>query len=279
LGRGKRTAVLESKLRSEHSSEEKRKQHQKELAQALNEAAKQRLAQQSDGREKEKVRKSTVSYKNHGQMPREAEVRDLKIYVDRKYETVILPVFGIAVPFHISTIKNISQSVEGDYTYLRVNFFHPGATMGRNEGGSYPQPDATFVKEVTYRSTNVKEPGELSAPSGNLNTAFRLIKEVQKKFKNREAEEREKEDLVKQDTLVMSQNKGNPKLKDLYIRPNIVTKRMTGNQKFFVSDVFVNYLKVNVACDPLAEVCVLYRESILLSFSVLHCCVKNLRKE
>lgn len=67
---------------------------------------------------------------------------------DRKYETVILPVFGIPVPFHISTIKNISQSVEGDYTYLRINFFHPGATMGRNEGGSYPQPDATFLKEV-----------------------------------------------------------------------------------------------------------------------------------
>lgn len=80
----------------------------------------------------------------------------------------------------------------------------------------------------TYRSINTKEPGELSAPSANLNTAFRLIKEVQKKFKNREAEEREKEDLVKQDTLVLTTNKGNPKLKDLYIRPNIVTKRMTG---------------------------------------------------
>lgn len=58
--------------------------------------------------------------------------------------------------------------------------------------------------------------------------AYRLIKEVQKKFKTREAEEKEKEDLVKQDTLVMSVNKGNPKLKDLYIRPNIVNKRMTG---------------------------------------------------
>lgn len=88
----------------------------------------------------------------------------------------------------------------------------------------------------------MKEPGELSAPSGNLNTAFRLIKEVQKKFKNREAEEREKEDLVKQDTLVMSQNKGNPKLKDLYIRPNIVTKRMTGNQTFCMSKVCFNCL-------------------------------------
>jgi len=84
----------------------------------------------------------------------------------------------------------------------------------------------------TYRSINSKEPGEISAPSSNLNTAFRLIKEVQKKFKNREAEEREKEDLVKQDTLIVSNNKGNPKLKDLYIRPNIVSKRMTGEYTF-----------------------------------------------
>ncbi|XP_026672343.1 FACT complex subunit spt16 isoform X1 [Ceratina calcarata] len=235
LGRGKRTAVIESKLRTEHSSEEKRKQHQKELAQQLNEVAKARLAQQSGGKEQEKIRKSTVSYKSLSHMPREPEVKELKLYVDKKYETVILPIFGIPVPFHISTIKNISQSVEGDYTYLRINFFHPGATMGRNEGGSYPQPDATFVKEVTYRSTNTKEPGEISAPSSNLNTAFRLIKEVQKKFKNREAEEREKEDLVKQDTLILSQNKGNPKLKDLYIRPNIVSKRMTGGLEAHVN--------------------------------------------
>jgi hypothetical protein len=125
----------------------------------------------------------------------------------------------------------------------------------------------------TYRSTNVKEPGELSAPSANLNTAFRLIKEVQKKFKNREAEEREKEDLVKQDTLVMSQNKGNPKLKDLYIRPNIVTKRMTGNQKFFVAEAYFNYLKVKVAYGYLVEVCVLHLECVLLFFSALQCVV------
>lgn len=53
---------------------------------------------------------------------------------------------------------------------------------------------------------------------------------MQKKFKTREAEEKEKEDLVKQDTLVISSNKGNPKLKDLYMRPTIVNKRMTGNE-------------------------------------------------
>lgn len=75
----------------------------------------------------------------------------------------------------------------------------------------------------------MKEPGELSAPSSNLNTAFRLIKEVQKRFKTREAEEKEKEDLVKQDTLLLSQNKANPKLKDLYIRPNVAQKRILGS--------------------------------------------------
>jgi nucleosome binding factor SPN SPT16 subunit len=66
---------------------------------------------------------------------------------DRKYETVILPIYGIPVPFHISTIKNTSETVEGDYTYLRINFFHPGAAMGR-EGGVFPNPEATFIKEV-----------------------------------------------------------------------------------------------------------------------------------
>lgn len=147
LGRGRRTAVLDSKLRTDSSAEEKRKQHQKELAAQLNEIAKERLAQQSGGQEQQKTRKSTVSYKNPAQMPNEPDVRELKIYVDRKYETIILPIFGVPVPFHISTIKNISQSVEGEYMYLRINLFHPGATMGK-EGGAYSQPDATFLKEV-----------------------------------------------------------------------------------------------------------------------------------
>lgn len=34
--------------------------------------------------------------------------------------------------------------------------------------------------------------------------------------------------IVKQDALQISNNRSNPKLKDLYIRPNIVSKRITG---------------------------------------------------
>merc|ERR1712038_1568576 len=53
-------------------------------------------------------------------------------------------------------------------------------------------------------------------------------KDIQKQYKAREAEEKEKADLVEQDSLVLSSSKGNPKLKDLYIRPNIVQKRLSG---------------------------------------------------
>lgn len=52
-----------------------------------------------------RARKSNVSYKNPSLMPKEPHIREMKIYIDKKYETVIMPVFGIATPFHIATIK------------------------------------------------------------------------------------------------------------------------------------------------------------------------------
>jgi nucleosome binding factor SPN SPT16 subunit len=56
-----------------------------------------------------------------------------QIFVDRKAQTVILPVHGFAVPFHINTIKNVSKNDEGDFTYLRVNFQTPGQLAGKKE--------------------------------------------------------------------------------------------------------------------------------------------------
>jgi len=226
LGRGRRGNTLtDSRTRTEAPNEEKRTQHQRELAGKLNEEARERIRGLKGGKGETKAKKSNVSYKSGNHFPDEAECRNLKLFVDKKYETLVLPVYGTSTPFHISTIKNISQSIEGEYTYLRINYFHPGATL---EKANFANPDMTFLKEITYRSSNTKEPGEISAPSSNLNTAFRLIKEVQKRFKTREAEEKEKEGIVKQDTLMINPNRGNPKLKDLYIRPNIVSKRISG---------------------------------------------------
>ncbi|XP_042330482.1 FACT complex subunit SPT16 [Sceloporus undulatus] len=235
LGRGSRAALLPERTRNELTAEEKRRAHQKELATQLNEEARRRLTEQKGEQQIQKARKSNVSYKNPSLMPKEPHIREMKIYIDKKYETVIMPVFGIATPFHIATIKNISMSVEGDYTYLRINFYCPGSALGRNEGNIFPNPEATFVKEITYRASNLKTPGEQLVPALNLQNAFRIIKEVQKRYKTREAEEKEKEGIVKQDSLVINLNRSNPKLKDLYIRPNIAQKRMQGSLEAHVN--------------------------------------------
>ncbi|XP_023801681.1 FACT complex subunit SPT16-like, partial [Cyanistes caeruleus] len=148
LGRSSRAALLTERTRNELTAEEKRRAHQKELAAQLNEDARRRLTEQRGEQQTQKARKSNVSYKSAALLPKEPHVREMKIYIDKKYESVIMPVFGIATPFHIATIKNISMSVEGDYTYLRINFFCPGSALGRNEGNIFPNPEATFVKEM-----------------------------------------------------------------------------------------------------------------------------------
>ena len=96
-----------------------------------------------------KTWKRFQSYKGEAGLPREVEdmrvskVHDeychqpltiyIQLFVDRKAQTIILPIHGFAVPFHINTIKNVSKSDEGDFTYLRVNFQTPGQLTGKKE--------------------------------------------------------------------------------------------------------------------------------------------------
>lgn len=47
--------------------------------------------------------------------------------MDGKAETVVVPLFGSLVPFHITTIKNVAQNDEVGFTYLRINFVAPTA--------------------------------------------------------------------------------------------------------------------------------------------------------
>ena len=53
----------------------------------------------------------------------------LQIYVDAKRDAVLLPIYGLPVPFHIATIKSVALSKAddgGDYSNLRINFNLPG---------------------------------------------------------------------------------------------------------------------------------------------------------
>lgn len=234
-GRGKRSVVLPEQTRHKQTNEEKRKERQRELLDQINKEARQRLSIKHGESDERKMKKSNVSYKSEEKFPADEElVENMLIYVDRRNDTVIVPIFGVQVPFHISMIKNASQTVEGDDTYLRINFTHPGSQIGK-ETQQFPNAFAKYVKELSFKSSNLKEQGSSNAPSQNLTTALRLIKEMQKRFRTQEAEEREKEGAIKQDKLVLSTGKTNPKLKDLYVRPNIIAKRISGTLEAHVN--------------------------------------------
>ncbi|KAJ3089807.1 FACT complex subunit spt16 [Quaeritorhiza haematococci] len=222
----KKTAVLSSKLRGEErdemSAEQRRRLHQKQLAQSKQAEGMARFGQAGEGvadKSKQVVFKKYESYRKESQLPR--ETRDLKIIVDKRNDTIILPIYGLAVPFHISTLKNVSKSDEGDYVYLRFNFITPGQSAGKKEPGVSPfeDPNATFIRSISFRSADVHRFTEI----------FREINDLKKSMQKREAERKEMADLVVQDKLVEVKGRRPPRLPDVFCRPQLEGKRFPGD--------------------------------------------------
>ena len=84
------------------------------------------------------------------------------------------------VPFHVSTIKNVSQTQEGQWTYLRINFHIPGGSTLQFPPQN--KPNSLFVKELTLK--NHGRGGE-----NHLSTAFKQIKDLIKKVKDLDTDE------------------------------------------------------------------------------------------
>lgn len=81
-----------------------------------------------------------------------------QVRVDMANQCVILPVCGIPVPFHISTIKNVVMPDADGATLLRLNFFTPGVALGKDAPANMVKlvqkysPYASFIREMTFRS-------------------------------------------------------------------------------------------------------------------------------
>eukprot|EP00743_Colponemidia_sp_Colp-15_P004304 GILK01004643.1.p1 GENE.GILK01004643.1~~GILK01004643.1.p1 ORF type:complete len:1051 (-),score=281.73 GILK01004643.1:164-3265(-) len=223
--RPKTTVVLDSRLREEKAgnTEETRKQHQKDLLAKKTEELRQRFMQDGDGSTadtgpKGKKFGDLKAYSDSSAFPK--ELKSNQILVDTRNEAIICPINGLPVPFHISTVKNVSKSDEGKFTYLRINFHTPGQSIGANIPISFPDvrgPNGMFIRELSYRS------GE----SKNLSNAFRVMKELIKRVKTKDQEDKEKQDLVVQESLVLAKGK-RPMLQDLSVRPNLSGKKTTG---------------------------------------------------
>lgn len=190
--------VTRTKLRAERptqtneGAEARRREHQKEIATKKTKEGLERFAG-TTGDENgiaQKRFKRFESYKRDNQLP--AKVKDLTVYVDHKASTVIIPIMGRPVPFHINTIKNASKSDEGEYAYLRINFLSPGQGVGRKDDQPFEDLSAHFLRNLTLRSKN----------NDRLAQVAQDITELRKNALRREQEKKEMEDVVEQEKLV-----------------------------------------------------------------------------
>jgi nucleosome binding factor SPN SPT16 subunit len=81
-----------------------------------------------------------------------------QIKVDMASRSVIMPVNGNPVPFHISTIKNVVMPDADGATLLRINFYTAGMAVGKEAPANMVKlvqkyaPYASFIREMTFRS-------------------------------------------------------------------------------------------------------------------------------
>ncbi|PIG79931.1 transcription elongation complex subunit (Cdc68) [Aspergillus arachidicola] len=216
--------VTRTKLRAERptqvneGAEARRREHQKELATKKTKEGLDRFAGTTgdDNGVTQKRFKRFESYKRDNQLP--TKVKDLTIYVDHKASTVIVPIMGRPVPFHINTIKNASKSDEGEYAYLRINFLSPGQGVGRKDDQPFEDISAHFLRNLTLRSKDNERLAQVAQD----------ITELRKNALRREQEKKEMEDVVEQDKLVEIRNRRPVRLPDVYLRPPLDGKRVPG---------------------------------------------------
>lgn len=208
----------EGKREADDNSDKRRQQMQKELHEKLQRNGESRFAD-NDSKllNDEKVEfKKYESYKRPNQLP--PQVKDLRIHVDARAQTIILPINGRPVPFHINSYKNGSKFDEGDYCYLRLNFQAPGGVGAKKDDMPYENPDATFIRSFTYRSRDVERMADLLKQIGDL----------KRESVKRETERKEMEDVVDQGKLVEVKNRRPARLDTVYVRPGPEAKRAAG---------------------------------------------------
>lgn len=190
--------ITSTRLRSERSTQvdedadKRRREHQKELAAKKQKEGMARFAESTGGQNGVEVKKFKrfESYKRDNQFP--PKVRDLGIVVDQKNLTVVLPVMGRPVPYHINTIKNASKSDEGEWSFLRINFLSPGQGVGRKDDQPFEDASAHFVRSLTFRSLDGDRYNDIATQIGNM----------KKESVKKEQEKKDMEDVVEQDKLV-----------------------------------------------------------------------------
>mmetsp|Transcript_4057 Transcript_4057/g.6766 ORF Transcript_4057/g.6766 Transcript_4057/m.6766 type:complete len:1035 (+) Transcript_4057:3-3107(+) len=204
---------------------ERLQSHQNELEEKMHAEALRRLADDNSTKEgSTEVQQTAIAYSDPDKYPNSSAtggaMRTNQTFVDGKAEAVLFPMNGRLVPFHVSTIKSVSKTEEGSWTFLRINFNAPGAGgFGASqqvppEAGSHSH----FIKEITLKARSAT----------NLNNTFRLIKELRKRVQARDKQVALEADLITQDALQLIRTGKIQRLREVNVRPTLGGRKAQG---------------------------------------------------
>ena len=152
-----------------------------------------------------------VAYKSMADVPVPRN-SDPVLTVDRDAETVLLPVHGQLVPFHIMAVKSVSVTQDAGASFIRINFNAPTAPGATAANATYPAnvkfPNLSFLREVSYRSSDNK----------HANYVVQEMRALKRTVTQRETEKAERATLVRQERLVLSHGRVH-RLVGLWMQP------------------------------------------------------------
>ncbi|KAF2417233.1 SPT16-domain-containing protein [Tothia fuscella] len=232
IGAVAQSNVVTTRTRNERAAnvdaekENQRREHQKELHKKKHTNGLRKYTEgagQLNGVEEKKFHKFD-SYKREEDFP--SKVKDLTIVADVKNQSIILPIMGRPVPFHINTIKNASTNPEGErMVSLRINFLSPGQGVGRKDDQPFEDANAHFVRSLTFRS----------ADKDRMNAIAASITDMKKDNARREQEKKQLEDVIAQDKIILDRRP--QKLDLLFVRPALDGKRVPGEVQIHTNGI------------------------------------------
>lgn len=162
--------------------------------------------------------KDMVTYASPADFPKDLVPNRVK--VDMEKEALLVPINGRHVPFHISIVKSVTQP-DPD---MRINFYIPGAALGKEAAKHVQQlvlkygSEFTFIKELTFRSSDGK----------NLLNVYQQYQELRRRIRQREQKADQEKDLVVQAKLIKIKDQRVPRLLEVKIRPQLSGKKCIG---------------------------------------------------
>eukprot|EP00775_Hariotina_reticulata_P011875 gene11875-12019_t len=201
------------KLRSDDpnfkSNEQIRREKQEDLLKQKNEETLRRLTAQAAGAgsggndAKGRLISQVQSYRGVGDLP---PLGANQVHVDQRAETVLVPIYGVMVPVHITMVRSVNQTAEqesnGAIIRISLNFgtsFEPAQKF----------PQLAFLKELSFRTGDAKHAQRVVAD----------IKVLRNNVIQRDRERAERATLVAQEKLI--RGKRVFRLPDLWVRPGL----------------------------------------------------------